>query len=148
MALWLSNAETTPPVLRRLRTWYDNHKALLLQSRTVSEWVEQHNRLSLQASWYSQRVQHGSGSTECIDVLKPLETSLILMEEHDMHAVVTDRAGLRGNFRMAYRASRKGDCIFRLENCSLPVVLRPQSDGKFALIGEALGRRDGKANDW
>lgn len=148
-ALWLDTGPTAVPwSLRRLKAWYNEHKTWLVQSRPVSEWVEEHSRFSLQASWYSQRIHNGSGSNKCIDLLKPLEASLALMEEHDLHTVIADRTDFQKSLRMAHKASVPGDSIFRLENCALPVVLRPCLEGHFTLIGEALGRRDGKNNNW
>lgn len=72
-----------------------------------------------------------------------LNDSLHKMSRHRMRLVVTGH----GNFQVVYDKARIGDLICRLENCTLPVVLRPRHGHLLAFVGEVCVR-DPKPYVW
>lgn len=59
-----------------------------------------------------------------------------LMDAHGLRLAASER----GRFRLVYEQSRARDGIYRLQNCSLPVVLRECADGTYSFVGEAFER--------
>ena len=125
-ALCLEKGKTAPS--RTLRAWMNANGRLQLGSRTIREWLERYyNREVLRPT---TNLFATASSVNNNKITKGLAKA----SEFQMRLAISDRGGLRN----VYDGARIGDKICRLENCTLPVVLRPLDNECYSLVGECF----------
>ncbi|KAI1079509.1 HET-domain-containing protein [Whalleya microplaca] len=107
-------------------TWILHNRRRMVGLRTIQQHLEKHVRMIGPSSRRDKESRKGARQT--------LEEGFERLERLRMKFAVTKD----GSLRVVYRAAEKNDHIYILENCPLPVVLRPSNRDRFRFIGEVF----------
>ncbi|KAI0439993.1 HET-domain-containing protein [Xylaria telfairii] len=115
----------------RLRDWVTHNAKRLIGGVTLARYLEIYLAFRIESS-------NDSNNSTDIDPLEraqsAIEQGFETLERLRMVFAMTCTRPLR----IVYRDTRRGDGIYILQNCPLPVVLRQQSSGNFRLIGDVF----------
>ncbi|KAI0468990.1 HET-domain-containing protein [Xylaria cf. heliscus] len=115
----------------RLRNWVAHNANRLIGGATLARCLEIYLRLCMGPNY------DGSNSTDA-DTLErtqsAIEKGFETLERLRMIFSVTHN----GLLRIVHRDTKRGDAIYILQNCPLPVILRPQNARDFGFVGEAF----------
>lgn len=128
----------------KVRQWYVNHLAMDFASINLRKSVTQLGKLAEVSRLAGLLFTPGGLAHSDHDpdhhlmrAMQSLEASVVAMLRHRMKL-----CGLMRNRQfhlVLVRAMTQGTCyVARLQNCSLPVVLCAESEGKYSLVGEVV----------